>query len=371
MLVFVVVPCFNEDDGLAATCASLGFGDGQSPPESVRLVLVDNGSTDRTHSIMEEIREQSPLQSVTVVYEPERGFVPPRRRGIEVARALADEAAIDWDAVLIVQADADTLYGPDYVAALLSAAKTAGPNVLLEGTTDVPLAFAAAHPDYLALCARVDETVRDLCVPAVDDVIADDKVCAYHLADYFAWGEHQREYDPRGEEIHAETSRLYMRARTFGAVKVQISSAIARPSRRKIYEHPALYFITHGFPHGGPWSARWRQCHPEMTGFDALSTPGPARTEAIFLRQAHELILFGVLPTWIGGAVGQTSIPSALAERLAPLVDSLPTLTPESLRSSPGAALWIAMNLIEKRSDDLKRFLSENAATNFDEAACP
>ena len=362
MHVFVVVPCFNEEDGLAASCASLGFGDGQSPPENVRLVLVDNGSTDRTYSIMEEIQDQSPLRSVTLIYEPERGFVPPRRRGIGAARALADKAAIDWDAVLIVQADADTLYGPGYVAALVSAAKTAGPNVLLEGTTDVPLTFAAAHPDYLALCAGVDATVRDLCAPAVDDVIADDKVCAYRLADYFTWGEHQREYDPHGEEIHAETSRLYMRARTFGARRVPISAAIARPSRRKIYEHPALYFITDGFPHGGPWSARWRQSHPEMTGFDALSTPGPARTEAIFLRQAHELILFGVLPAWIGGAVGRTSTPPALAQRLAPLVDTLPTLTPESLRSSPGRALWIAMNLIEKWPDELKRFLSENAA---------
>jgi len=362
MHAFVVVPCFNEEDGLAATCASLGFGDGQSTPENVHLVLVDNGSTDRTHWIMKEIQDQSPLQTVTATHEPERGFVPPRRRGIDVAHALADELAIGQDAVLIVQADADTLYAPGYVAALVSAAKTAGSNTLLEGVTNVPLGFATAHADYLALCARVDTTVRDLCVPTADDVIADDKVCAYRLADYFAWGEHQREHDPDGEEIHAETSRLYMRARTVGAHKVPINTAIAWPSRRKVYEHPVLYFISDGFPHGGQWSARWRQSHPEMTGFDALSRPGPARTEAIFLRQAHELILFGVLPAWIAHTIGRTSIPNALARRLAPLVDSLPVLTPESLRSSPGIALWIATNIIEKRPEDLRRFLWENAA---------
>jgi hypothetical protein len=362
MHAFIVVPCFNEENSLAATCASLGFGKDQSPPEHVGLVLVDNGSTDRTRSVMEAVRDQSPLGLVTVTYEPERGFVPPRRRGIEVAGALADAAAIDRDAVLVVQADADTLYGPGHVVALMSAAKAAGPNALVEGTTAVPPEFAAVHSDYLALCAQVDAAVRDFCVPQADDVIVDDKVCAYRLADYLAWGEHQREYDPDSEEIHAETSRLYMRARTFGARKVPVDAAIAWPSRRKIYEHPALYFITDGFPHGGPWSARWRQVHPEMTGFDALSAPGSARTEAIFLRQAHELILFGVLPTWIAGAVGPTSTPSPLAQRLAPLVDSLPALTPEFLRSSPGRALWIAMNLIEKRPDDLKRFLLGNAA---------
>lgn len=362
MHAFIVVPCLNEEDNLAAACASLGFGNGRAPPPNVRLVLVDNGSTDRTLTVMEEVRKQSPLGSVTVTHEPERGFVPPRRRGIEIAGDLADTAAIDRDAVLIIQADADTLYAPGYVAAFVSAAKTAGPNVLLEGTTDAPPEFAAAHAGYLALCAQVDATVRHLCVPAADDVIADDKVGVYRLADYLAWGEHQREYDPHGEEIHAETSRLYMRARTLGASKIRVDTAIAWPSRRKIYEHPALYFITDGFPHGGPWSSRWRQSHPEMTGFDALGMPGPARTEAIFLRQAHELILFGVLPAWTADAVGRTTIPPALRRRLALLVDSLPKLTLESLRSTPGKALWTAMALIENRSGDLKAFLSENVA---------
>jgi len=361
----IVIPCLNEEGNLAATCASLGFGNGRVPPPNVRLVLVDNGSTDRTASIMEEVWHQSPVGSVIVTCDPERGFVPPRRRGIEVAGNLADVVAIDREALLIVQADADTIYGADYVATMMSAAEIAGPNVLLEGTTEVLPEFAEAHSGYLALCARVDTTVRHLCVPASDDVIADDKVAAYRLSDYLAWGEHQREYNPHGDEIHAETSRLYMRAKTFGARKISVGGAIAWPSRRKIYDHPALYFITDGFPHGEPWSSRWCQYHPEMTGFDALYTPGPARTEAIFLRQAHELILFGVLPAWIANAVDRTTIPPALSRRLALLVDTLPKLTPECLKSNAGESLWTAMNLIENQPNSIKIFLSKYAKPLF------
>jgi glycosyltransferase involved in cell wall biosynthesis len=54
----VVMPCLNEQDGLAASCRSLGFGSAQLPPERCLLVLVDNGSTDSTLDICEGLRSE-------------------------------------------------------------------------------------------------------------------------------------------------------------------------------------------------------------------------------------------------------------------------------------------------------------------------
>ena len=82
MRVFIVIPCLNEAAELEASCASLGFGLGaETRPAETTLILVDNGSTDKTPEIMKQIQHSSYEGAVLVAHEGERGFVPPRRDG--------------------------------------------------------------------------------------------------------------------------------------------------------------------------------------------------------------------------------------------------------------------------------------------------
>jgi glycosyltransferase involved in cell wall biosynthesis len=133
--VAIVLPCLDEESTFLETCRSLGFaaaGIGQQT--GVHLIIVDNGSTDRTLEIVEFIDAHSMPGSVCVVEESERGFVPPRHTGTQRARYLAEAAG--WSDVLIVQTDADTAYTEGYVGRLRAAAAAAGRNALLEGTAE-------------------------------------------------------------------------------------------------------------------------------------------------------------------------------------------------------------------------------------------
>src|SRR3546814_5724652 len=87
MHVAIVIPCLNEQDSLASTCASLGFcGSDVQPPVDTSLILVDNGSADQTATVMGEIQRAAP-DRVILANESERGYVPPRHRGALVARS--------------------------------------------------------------------------------------------------------------------------------------------------------------------------------------------------------------------------------------------------------------------------------------------
>jgi hypothetical protein len=365
MQSFIVMPCLNEEKALIATCASLGFGCGhQAMAPDARLVLVDNGSEDRTCVIMRHIRQQSPAGSVILTSEPERGYVPPRHRGVLAVCSLAPLASYPEGGVLIIQADADTYYQEGYVLAMQQTAQRAGPNVLVEGIVQTSPEFSRAHPGYESLSTRVSASLRGICVDEADDVIVDDKVCAFGLKDYFAWGGHVREFDPAGEEIHAETSRLYMRAKVTGACKIRASGAIAHPSRRKILENSVLHFATDGYPRGPTWSANWARSYNGPNNLEAFehSDAEVALASAIFIRQAHELILFGVLPAWIAKKLGSRTISEELCATLMPLLSLLPLISPDDIWRAPGKLLHEALSLTERHSESLRRYLTEKAA---------
>lgn len=356
MRAFIVIPCLNEEGELEATCASLGFGLGaETGPADTTLILVDNGSTDRTPEIMQHIWHSSREGAVVVTHESEQGFVPPRRRGIEHAAEIAEIEDLSQSDVLILQADADTRYQPGYVAAMLAAGEASEPLTLVEGRAAVSSEFSMLHPTYQALAERVDASVQSLCVADTEDVIVDDKICAFRLSDYLVWGGHVREYDLHGEEIHAETTRLFMRGKSFGATKTMVDGAVAQPSRRKVDESPALYFATAGFPHGRAWSDRWLGENVERDTFDMT---GEGHPHAILVRQCHDLVLFGILPVWIGQAVGTVALSDPLGIRLSPLLALLPSLTPEQIRDAPGWVLSTALDLIDTNLSRLELFLS-------------
>lgn len=355
--VAVVVPCLNEEKNLAGTCASLGFGAGKdSPPAGALLFLIDNGSSDSTVAVAERIKSDSEPGTVFVGHELERGYVPPRRRGNLMMDELARSRGWDAGDVLILQADADTRYAPGYVASMRAAAELNGPGVMIEACVAYPPAFQAEYPEYIRLCDEVDsEFVRLFARDLSDDDLVDDKVSGYRLSDYFVWGGHRREYTEGGEEIHAETARLYMRARAGGARRGRVGDALAYHSPRKVLEDPALHLATAGFPREASWNARWREGYGGPATLRELCDEPhhPEVLKAVRGREEHLLALLGVLPVHVDRTLVEiSSVETAeFADVVLPL---LPRRTRDDLLSRPGAFLTDVFGLMEVHGDKLR-----------------
>jgi glycosyltransferase involved in cell wall biosynthesis len=328
MQTVIVIPCLNEESLIAATAGSLGFGRGQShTPHETSLILVDNGSQDGTLTILEHIREQSRTGSVVVVAEAEQGYVPARHRGILAARDFAQAGHLSHDDVLILQADADTRYEPEYVEAMHATALAAPPNALIEGTIRPPSCFVRDHPGYQRLADEVDASVAPFFVDDGLDVIVDDKVSGFSLATYFAWGAHRREYTSLGAEIHAETARLFIRGKIRGAVRVRAGDAGALPSRRRILENPIRHFASAGFPRESSWWPLWRATYNGRLDLAAFEDTGSqaALAPAVLTRKAHLVALFGILPAVLERCLrGSTSL-EPLHPFLREILDAFPS----------------------------------------------
>jgi hypothetical protein len=355
--IAVVVPCLNEEKNLAGTCASLGFGEGKDlPPAGALLFLIDNGSSDSTVAVAERIKSDSEPGTVFVGHELERGYVPPRRRGNLMMDELARSRGWDAGDVLILQADADTRYAPGYVASMRAAAELNGPGVMIEACVAYPPAFQAEYPEYIRLCDEVDgEFIRLFARDLSDDDLVDDKVSGYRLSDYFGWGGHRREYTEGGEEIHAETARLYMRARAEGARRGRVADALAYHSPRKVLEDPALHLATAGFPREASWNARWREGYSGPATLRELCDEPrhPEVLKAVRGREEHLLALLGVLPVHVDRTLVEvSSVETAeFAEVVLPL---LPRRTGDDLLSRPGVFLTDVFGLMEVHGDKLR-----------------
>ncbi|MER7003996.1 glycosyltransferase [Dactylosporangium sp. NPDC000555] len=93
--VSVVVPSYNEKEGIEAAVRSLANGD---HPGGIEVVVVDDGSTDGTAALVEALR----LPNVRVVRIPNGG----KANALNVGVALAKHD-------LIVMVDGDTVFEPD------------------------------------------------------------------------------------------------------------------------------------------------------------------------------------------------------------------------------------------------------------------
>jgi len=297
-LVAVVIPCLDEEEGLAATCHSLGFGDGAVRADDSFLILVDNGSVDGTADVAMRIRDASLPGTVILAKEKERGYVPPRRRGNALAMELAQTRGVPIDRVLIVQADADTNYSSGYAESMRRTATEAGAGVMIEARSGWSEKFVAEHGGYIQLCDEVDSSFESLLGGGPDDVVVDDKACAYWLSDYEMWGGHCREYVAAGDEILSETTRLYIRARSHGASRHLCDEAITLHSSRRIVSEPALSFATAGFPREAGFRTAWSHHYQgpnDLMQFSARENR-PQISLAITSRQAHLRALFELLP---------------------------------------------------------------------------
>src|SRR4051812_683799 len=98
----VVIPCLNAEDFLAGQLDALAAQDASFPWE---VILVDNGSTDRSVEIAERYTDQLGL---TVVSAPERASqCYAQNVGVKVARS---------DKLVIVNADDEV--APGFMAAM-------------------------------------------------------------------------------------------------------------------------------------------------------------------------------------------------------------------------------------------------------------
>lgn len=354
MPIAFVIPCLNEEGYLASTAASLGFGECAvaRADDDVDLILVDNGSTDGTVALMEAIAAASRPGTVHVVSEPERGFVPPRRRGVALAAEIASERGIPADRLLILQADADTIYLPGY-AQWMGDRLEGQRGLLLEGALRRSEDFDAEHAGYRALERLVDDELECDAVEDADDVVVDDKACGYLLADYLAWGGHFREFDGSRGEIHAETTRLFIRTHLrHGVEKLRVNPAQATASRRRIVEDPALHFATKGFPREAAWIARWRERHPAKRSVDefARDPDHPEVREACFYRRAHEIALFKLLP-WLVARAARSGPHGHAGERIEQLLSLLPDFSANELAAAPARAITAVLDVIERHPD--------------------
>ncbi|MFD0584801.1 bifunctional polysaccharide deacetylase/glycosyltransferase family 2 protein [Dactylosporangium darangshiense] len=107
--VTVIVPAFNEQEGIEAAVRSLAGGD---YPGGIEVVVVDDGSTDDTAGIVERLQ----LPNVRVVRIPNGG----KPNALNVGMTLTDHD-------IVVMVDGDTVFEPDSVRHLVQ--PFADPNV--------------------------------------------------------------------------------------------------------------------------------------------------------------------------------------------------------------------------------------------------
>jgi cellulose synthase/poly-beta-1,6-N-acetylglucosamine synthase-like glycosyltransferase len=154
--VTVLVPAYNEEAGIEATVRSLIA----STHPYLQIIVVDDGSTDRTAELAEGIGDPR----VTVIRQPNSGKAAALNNGL--ARAMHD---------IVVMVDADTVFEPDAVYQLIQ--PLANPEVgAVSGNTKVGnrhrLLARWQHLEYVFgfnLDRRMLEVLK--CMPTVPGAI--------------------------------------------------------------------------------------------------------------------------------------------------------------------------------------------------------
>lgn len=120
--VWVILPTYNEADNVGPMVEALG----PKLDERDRILIVDDNSPDGTGRIADRLAAGNP--SVEVLHRPEK-------EGIGPAYLAGFRRALEEDAGLIVQMDADFSHDPAYLPRLLAASELAD---LVIGSRYVP-----------------------------------------------------------------------------------------------------------------------------------------------------------------------------------------------------------------------------------------
>ncbi len=115
-VISIVVPAFNEEDGILDTLESIHNMDNS---ELVEVVVVDNGSTDRTMAIIEEYRQQYPRMNLTVLREPRKGVGFARKRGMDEVVAHYVKKSKYNEPRLLAMTDADSLLSKKWLLTVI------------------------------------------------------------------------------------------------------------------------------------------------------------------------------------------------------------------------------------------------------------
>jgi hypothetical protein len=337
------MPCLNEQDGLLATCRSLGFDRFREPPERCFLVLVDNGSTDRTPTVCRAL--QSEVGAVVVVVsEPERGYVPARHRGNLAAAHIARTLGIPPETFVVIQADADAIYSPDYVNTVR--------NAISHGTAEGRIGHAIIaripgldlrYPRVFSAVDAADQAIQQRFGAPEPDALVDDKACAYTLGDYERWGGHRREYLADGSELLAETTRLTIAGLAHGAGRVEIVEASVVHSQRRLLTDAALHLAAAGFPYANRRIVSDRTA-VRLDDLERMVASGEREVldEIVTTRIAHLAALTVVLPAHLVRTLtGQ--LPEDPSTRAA--LNDLPHRTVHDASTTPGRLLGDVLEL--------------------------
>jgi len=111
MTIFVLLPAYNEEDSLPALLPKI-FRALTPLPHPFRVVLVDDGSTDRTAARAQELRGTYPLEILT--HPLNRGLGETIRDGIEYCAREGGPGDI------VVRLDCDDSQDPAYIPALVA-----------------------------------------------------------------------------------------------------------------------------------------------------------------------------------------------------------------------------------------------------------
>ncbi len=132
--VSVIVPTFNRCDGLVGLLDSLCRQDAAGV--RFEVLIVDNNSTDRTRSVVEQFSAQHPALLLRYLFEPQQGVSHARNAGIRAAAAP-----------LLAFVDDDVKPAPNWLATI-KGAFDAHPDIDAIGGR-VRAAWTAPRPDWL------------------------------------------------------------------------------------------------------------------------------------------------------------------------------------------------------------------------------
>lgn len=121
--VTIVVPAYNEEDGIAGTLAEIHLAMRDQPSE-YEILVVDDGSTDGTAQAVRQAQDVRLLQ-----HQTNRGYGAAIKTGIR-------QATCDWIAIV----DADGTYPPDALKLLLAETGNCDMVVGARALADVPRA---------------------------------------------------------------------------------------------------------------------------------------------------------------------------------------------------------------------------------------
>jgi glycosyltransferase involved in cell wall biosynthesis len=101
--ITVLIPCYNEEGGIAEVITSFPMAKIRRQGFDVEIVIIDNNSTDRTAEIARRL-------GATVIYEPKKGKGNAMKRGFY---------AVEKDTDYVVMLDGDNTYRPEELLRLI------------------------------------------------------------------------------------------------------------------------------------------------------------------------------------------------------------------------------------------------------------